>query len=83
MSGYVKLSITEVDNFCRDVNTFKADINAGEGNRLIDPKSLRLIDPKSLLSIMTLDLLKDIKVEIITDDEYEIGRFKELLEKYK
>ncbi len=75
MSGYVKLSITEVDNFCRDVNTFKADINAGEGNRLIDPKSL--------LSIMTLDLLKDIKVEIITDDEYEIGRFKELLEKYK
>lgn len=75
MSGYVKLSITEVDNFCRDVNTFKADINAGEGNRLIDPKSL--------LSIMTLDLLKDIRVEIITDDEYEIGRFKELLEKYK
>lgn len=75
MSGYVKLSITEVDNFCRDVNTFKADINAGECNRLIDPKSL--------LSIMTLDLLKDIKVEIITDDEYEIGRFKELLEKYK
>lgn len=75
MSGYVKLSITEVDNFCRDVNTFKADINAGDGNRLIDPKSL--------LSIMTLDLLKDIKVEIITDDEYEIGRFKELLEKYK
>lgn len=75
MSGYVKLSITEVDNFCRDVNTFKADINAGEGNRLIDPKSL--------LSIMTLDLLKDIKVEIITDDEYEIGRSKELLEKYK
>lgn len=75
MSGYVKLSITEVDNFCRDVNTFKADINAGEGNRLIDPKSL--------LSIMTLDLLKDIKVEIITGDEYEIGRFKELLEKYK
>ena len=75
MSGYVKLSITEVDNFCRDVNTFKADINAGEGNRLIDPKSL--------LSIMTLDLLKDIKVEIITDDEYEIGRFKEILEKYK
>ncbi len=75
MDGYVKLNITDIDRFCRDVNTFKADINAGEGNRIIDPKSL--------LSIMTLDLLKKIRVEIITDDEYEIGRFKELLNKYK
>lgn len=75
MSGYIKLNITDVDNFCKDVNTFKADINAGEGNRIIDPKSL--------LSIMTLDLLKKIKLEIITEDDYEIGRFKELLEKYE
>lgn len=75
MTGYVKLNITDVDRFCRDANTFKSDINAGEGNRIIDPKSL--------LSIMTLDLLKKIKVEIITEDEYELGRFKELLEKYK
>lgn len=75
MFGYVKLNITDVDRFCRDVNTFKADINAGEGNRVIDPKSI--------LSIMTLDLLKKIRVEIITDDEYEIERFKELLNKYK
>lgn len=75
MDGYVKLNITDIDRFCRDVNTFKADINAGEGNRIIDPKSL--------LSIMTLDLLKKIRVEIITDDEYEIERFKELLNKYR
>lgn len=75
MTGYVKLNITDVDAFCRDVNTFKADINAGKGNGIIDPKSL--------LSIMTLDLLKNIKVEIITEDEYEIRRFKELLNKYK
>lgn len=75
MTGYVKLNIIDVDRFCRDVNTFKADINAGEGNRVIDPKSL--------LSIMTLNLLERIKVEIITDDDYEIDRFKELLEKYK
>ena len=68
MDGYVKLNITDIDRFCRDVNTFKADINAGEGNRIIDPKSL--------LSIMTLDLLKKIRVEIITDD-------KELLNKYR
>ena len=75
MFGYVKLNITDVDRFCRDVNTFKTDINAGEGSRVIDPKSL--------LSIMTLNLLKKIKVEINTDDDYEIERFKELLEKYK
>lgn len=75
MFGYVKLNITDIDRFCRDVNTFKADINAGEGSRIIDPKSI--------LSIMTLNLLKKIRIEIITDDEYEIGRFKELLNKYK
>lgn len=75
MFGYVKLNITDVDRFCKDVNTFKSDINAGEGNRVIDPKSI--------LSIMTLDLLKKIKVEIITEDKYEIERFKELLNKYK
>lgn len=75
MIGYVKLNITDIDRFCRDVNTFKADINAGEGNRIIDPKSL--------LSIMTLDLFQRVKVEIITDDKYEIERFEELLEKYK
>lgn len=75
MFGYIKLNITDVDSFCRDVNTFKSDINAGEGNRLIDPKSI--------LSIMTLDLLKKIRIEIITDDQYEIDRFKELLSKYK
>ena len=75
MVGYVKLNITDVDSFCKDVNTFKADINAGEGNRVIDPKSL--------LSIMTLNLLEKIRVEIITDDEYEINRFRELLNKYK
>lgn len=75
MFGYVKLNITDIDRFCRDVNTFKADINAGEGSRIIDSKSI--------LSIMTLNLLKKIRVEIITDDECEIGRFKELLNKYK
>lgn len=75
MIGYVKLKISDIDGFCRDVNTFKADINAGEGNRVIDPKSL--------LSIMTLDLLKKIKLEIITEDDYETGRFRELLKKYE
>lgn len=75
MFGYVKLNITDIDKFCRDVNTFKSDINAGEGNRVIDPKSM--------LSITTLDLSRKIKLIIITDDEYELKRFEELLNKYK
>ena len=75
MSEYVKLKISDVDRFCRDINYLKSDINAGEGNRLIDAKSL--------LSLMVLDFSKDIKVEIITDDKYEIERFKEILDKYK
>ena len=75
MFGYVKLNITDIDKFCRDVNTFKSDINAGEGNRVIDPKSM--------ISITTLDLSRKIKLIIITDDEYELKRFEELLNKYK
>lgn len=75
MIGYVKLKISDIDRFCRDVNYLRSDVNAGEGNRIIDAKSL--------LSLMVLDLSKDIKVEIITNDEYEIERFKEILERYK
>lgn len=75
MFGYVKLNVIDIDRFCRDVNTFKSDINAGEGNRVIDPKSM--------LSITTLDLSRKIKLIIITDDEYELKRFEELLNKYK
>lgn len=75
MIGYVKLKISDIDRFCRDVNYLRSDVNAGEGNRMIDAKSL--------LSLMVLDLSNDIKVEIITDDEYEIERFKEILERYK
>lgn len=74
MVGYIVLKVTDIDHFCRDVNTFKADINAGEGNRVIDAKSL--------LSITTLDLSKQVRVEIITDDEYELDKFEDLLRRY-
>jgi phosphotransferase system HPr-like phosphotransfer protein len=72
--GYVRLKMSDVDFFCRDINTFQSDINAGEGNRVVDPKSL--------LSIMTLDLSKPVKLEIFTDDDYEKERFREVLNKY-
>lgn len=74
MVGYVVLKVTDIDHFCRDVNTFKSDINAGEGNRVIDAKSL--------LSITTLNLSKKVRVEIITDDKFELYKFKDLLRRY-
>ncbi len=74
MIGYVKLRISDVDFFCRDVNYFKSDINIGEKNRMVDAKSL--------LSLLTLDLSQKNKVEIISDDEYELNLFADLLRRY-
>ncbi len=74
MIGYVKLKLSDVDFFCRDVNHFKSDINIGEKNRMVDAKSL--------LSLLTLDLSQKIKVEIISDDEYELNLFADLLRRY-
>lgn len=74
MVGYVKLKMSDVDYFCRDVNRFKSDINLGEGNRVIDAKSL--------ISILTLDLSEKVKVEIISDNKEELQRFSELLRIY-
>ena len=75
MFGYVNLKITDVDFFCRDVNTFNAEINIGEDNKVLDAKSL--------LSLINLDFSKPIKVEILTHDCYELGRFEELIKMYK
>ena len=75
MFDYIRLKMVDVDFFCRDVNTFKADINIGEGNRILDAKSL--------LSLINLDFNKPIKVEILSDDNYELGRFEELVKRYK
>lgn len=75
MVGYVNLKISDIDFFCKDVNTFKSDVNAGEGNRVIDAKSL--------LSLLTLDLAKPVKIEVITEDKYEIDAFQDLLRRYK
>lgn len=76
MIKYVKLKISDIDNFCRNMNTLEdSDINVGEGNIMLDAKSL--------LSLTTLDFTKDIKVEIITNDERELKLFEEILERYK
>lgn len=76
MVKYVKLKISDIDNFCRNMNTLEhSDINVGEGNIILDAKSL--------LSLTTLDFTKDIKVEIITNDERELKLFEEILEKFK
>lgn len=76
MIKYVKLKISDIDNFCRNMNTLEhSDINVGEGNVILDAKSL--------LSLITLDFTKDIRVEIITNNERELKLFEEILERYK
>jgi len=76
MVRYVRLKVSDIDGFCRNMNTLKnSDINIGEGNVILDAKSL--------LSLTTLNFTKDIRVEIITNDENETRLFEEILERYK
>lgn len=76
MVKYVKLNITDIDSFCRNMNTLEhSDINVGEGNVILDAKSL--------LSLTTLNFNKDIRVEIITNDKRDLKLFEEILERYK
>lgn len=76
MVKYVKLKVSDIDSFCRNMNTLEnSDINIGEGNVILDAKSL--------LSLTTLNFTKDIRVEIITNDENETRLFEEILERYK
>lgn len=76
MVKYVKLNINDIDSFCRNMNTLEhSDINVGEGNIILDAKSL--------LSLTTLNFNKDIRVEIITNDEKDLKLFEEILERYK
>lgn len=76
MVRYVKLKVSDIDSFCRNMNTLEhSDINIGEGNVILDAKSL--------LSLTTLNFTKDIRVEIITNDENETRLFEEILERYK
>lgn len=75
MFKYINLKITDVDNFCKNMNTLKySDINVGERNHSIDGKSL--------LGLITLDFTKQIRVEIITNNEYELKLFEEILNRY-
>ena len=75
MFGYVNLRITDVDFFCRDVNTFKSDVNIEQGNKVLDAKSL--------LSLINLDFTKPNKVEIFTENKYELDAFEDLIRRYK
>ena len=74
MIGYLKLELTEVDHFCRNINTFKSRIYAIEGDRIVYIKSL--------LSFLTLDLSKELKVVIDSEDKYELDAFMDLILRY-
>ena len=74
MIVYLKLNLSDVDYFCRDVNTIKSQVFAIEENKIINLKSL--------LSILTLDLNKQLKIKIDSRDEKELKAFKELMRIY-
>lgn len=74
MIGYLKLELTDVDSFCRNINTFKSSVVAVEGNNTIYIKSL--------ISLLTVDLSKEICVKIDSDDEKELKLFAEIIERY-
>lgn len=74
MVGYVKLNLSDVDYFCRDVNTFKSNVYALEESKIINLKSL--------LSILTLDLTKQLEIKIDSEDRNELDAFKELMRIY-
>ena len=72
MIGLIKLQLTDVDLFCSNINTLKSTVLAIEKDREVYIKSL--------ISLCTLDLGKEITVKIISSDEYELKRFKEIIE---
>ena len=72
MIGLIKLQLTDVDLFCSNINTLKSTVLAIEKDREVYIKSL--------ISLCTLDLSKEITVKIISSDEYELKRFKEIIE---
>lgn len=74
MVGYIKLNLSDVDYFCRDVNTFKSNVYALEESKIINLKSL--------LSILTLDLTKQLEIKIDSEDRNELDAFKELMRIY-
>ena len=74
MIGYLKFNLSDVDYFCRDVNTIKSQVFAIEENKIINLKSL--------LSILTLDLNKQLKIKFDSRDEKELKDFKELMRIY-
>lgn len=71
---YLKLEITDVDFFCKELNTLKSKIvlhtNGSE------------LNAKSLLCLLSADLGKELKIIIYSTDEKELSRFKEIINRY-
>lgn len=74
MIGYLKLELTEVDSFCRNINYLKSDV--------IAIKNGEEIYIKSLISLLTLYLGDEICVKIKSSDDYELKLFKEIIKRY-
>ena len=77
MIALLKLNVTEADSFCSKINTLKSTVIAVEADREVYIKSLI-----SLITLFTFDYTRELTLKIISDDDYELKRFKEIIEQY-
>lgn len=77
MIALLKLNVTDTDSFCSKINTLKSTVIAVEADREVYIKSLI-----SLITLFTFDYTRELTLKIISDDDYELKRFKEIVEQY-
>ena len=73
----VKIDLEDIDlieNFIKEMNSFRSDIDARAGSVCVDAKSF--------LAIVALNK-PEFDVSIVSSDPDEIRRFEEVMEKYK
>ena len=77
MIALLKLNVTDTDSFSSKINTLKSTVIAVEMDREVYIKSLI-----SLITLFTFDYTRELTLKIISDDDYELKRFKEIIEQY-
>lgn len=70
----LKLAMTDVDFFCRELNTLKSKIVLHTNDSELSAKSL--------LCLLSADLGDEIKLTIYPVDEKELSRFKNIITRY-
>lgn len=77
MLALLKLEVIDVDSFCAKINTLKSTVIAIDENREVYIKSLI-----SFITLFSFSYSRLLTLKIISDDDYELKRFKEIVEQY-